>query len=122
MASATRNLIDLKSGDATRSGATTCHCQNLSLPSLAWYSYLSVQLKARLAILISKFSKIVGQMVEPNFHELYKKKMLTLTGKIMSDSSHILNEEYQLLPLKRRLRVPYARLNRFVIKVHQSVK
>ncbi len=73
--------------------------------------------------LISNCSKIVGQMLEPSFHELYKMKMLSLTGKIMSDSSHILYEEYQLLPSNRRLRVPFARLNRLRKSfVHQSVK
>ncbi len=89
----------------------------------AWYSCLSVQLKARLARLMSNCSKIVGQMLEPSFHELYKKKMLSLTGKIISDFSQILYEEYQLLPLNRRLRVPYARLNRLHTSfVHQVVK
>ncbi len=68
--------------------------------------------------LISNCSKIVGQMLEPSFHELNKKKMLSLTGNLYL----ILYEEYQLLPSNRRLREPYVWLNRLRQSfVHQSV-
>ncbi len=39
----------------------------------------------------------------------YTKKLPTLSGKILSDPSHILYEEYKFLPSNRRL--AYARLN-----------
>ncbi len=39
---------------------------------------------------------------------------------IMSDSSHILYKEYQLLPSNRRLRVSYDRLRKYF--VYQSEK
>ncbi len=41
--------------------------------------------------------------------KLERKKLPTLSGKIMSDPSHILYEKYTFLPSNRRLRV--ARLN-----------
>ncbi len=47
--------------------------------------------------------------LEPSFQDLYRKKLLTLSGKIMSDPSHILYEKYYFLPSNRRLRV--ARFN-----------
>ena len=34
-------------------------------------------------------------------------------NKIISDPSHIMHGEYELLPLGRRFRVPHCRLNRF---------
>lgn len=68
--------------------------------------------KVRLARLLRIRSKIVGQMLESSFQDVYIKKMLSPAGKIMSDPSHILYEEYQLLQSNRRLRVAYARMNR----------
>ncbi|KAM3860990.1 protein mono-ADP-ribosyltransferase PARP11-like [Diretmus argenteus] len=38
--------------------------------------------------------------------------MLSLADNMLSDPSHMLFEEYQLLPSNRRYRVPFARLNR----------
>lgn len=74
-------------------------------------------------IVLSLFiSKLVGQMLETNFHELYKNFFFPSQVKL-SDSPHILYEEYQLLPSNRRLRVRYARMNGLRKSfVHQSVK
>ncbi len=53
-----------------------------------------------------------------NFHW-----MLCLAGNITSDPSHILFEEYQLLPSHRGFSIPQARLNRLRNSfVPQSVK
>ncbi len=64
--------------------------------------------------------------LEPTFQNVYTKKCQTLSGKIMSDPSHILYEEYEILPSNRRLRVAYARLNWLCYVmlsfVYQSVK
>ena len=91
--------------------------------STAWYSCLSVQLKAWLGKLIRICSKIVGQTLETNVQAAHTKRMLSLAGNITSDPTHILFEEYQLLPSNRRFRVPRARLNRLRNSfVPQSVK
>ncbi len=60
-----------------------------------WYSCLSVQLKARLGRLISICSKIVGQTLEPIFKVAYTRRMFSLAGNILSDSTQILFEQQQ---------------------------
>lgn len=56
----------------------------------AWYSCLSVQLKARLGRLLSIRSKTVGQTPEPIFKAAYARRILSLEGNILHDPTHFI--------------------------------
>ena len=89
----------------------------------AWYSCLSVQLKARLGRLVRICSKIVGRTLETGFQEAHRRRILFLARRITSDPTHVLFKEFELLPSNRRFRVPQARLNRLRNSfVSQAVK
>ena len=88
----------------------------------AWYGSLSVQRTNQIGRLICVYSKIVGQALEPIFQAAYTKKMLSLARSITSDPTHVLFEEYELLPSNRRFRLPrYGRVKMKKAFVYQSV-
>ncbi len=77
-------------------------CNHVHLPSLSLthiYIYIYIYIGS------------LHDKLEPSFQVVYTKKLPTLSGKIMSDPSHILYEKYSFLPSNIRLRVAYARLN-----------
>lgn len=55
--------------------------------------------------------KILRQPVVSNYHEAHRKSMIKLANSIYSDSPHVLNSEYQLLPSNRRFRIPTIKHN-----------
>ena len=66
---------------------------------------LSVKDKAKLYNQINICSKINGLPVAHLFQEAHNKSMLS------TDVTHVLHREYQLLPSKRRFRVPSFKHN-----------
>ncbi len=55
-------------------------------------------------------------------HTLYMNNLLRLANNIVSDSNHVLHNEFESLPSNRRYRVP--RFNKVMLKhsfVHQAV-
>lgn len=87
-----------------------------------WYKCLSTALKSKLLHQMKICSKIVGQPLEKLYESAYHNNILRLANNIVSDPNHVLNSEYELLPLNRRYRVP--RFNRVRLRhsfVHQSI-
>ena len=79
----------------------------------AWYGNLSVQLKSKIGRLIQSAMKVMGRSEKLPMQSIYEQSVLRQAEKILSDQTHILHTEYQLLPSGRRFRVPTCRLNRF---------
>jgi hypothetical protein len=67
---------------------------------------VSTTLKAKLSQQLKICSKIVGHPLQTIYETAYHKNMLRLANNIVSNSSHVLNREYKLLPSKCRFRVP----------------
>ncbi len=57
--------------------------------------------------------KIMGVKQHPTPQALFEETVNRQAQKIISDPTHVLHSEYQLLPSGRRFRVPMCRLNRF---------
>lgn len=79
----------------------------------AWFGNLSVQLKSKLVWLMQTAWKIIGVRQHPSLQSTYEQAVRRQANKIITDPSHALHTEYQLLPAGRRFRVPRCRLNRF---------
>ena len=56
-----------------------------------------------------------------SFQTTHKKSMLRLANSISSDSTNVLNYEYQLLPSNRQFRVPSFRYNRLKNYLYMSL-
>ena len=72
--------------------------------STAWFNSLSVVYKNKLFSQIKICAKIIGRPVEGvlrSYKDAQTNSMLRLAKSISSDPSHVLNEEYQLLPSMR---------------------
>lgn len=79
----------------------------------AWFGNLSVQLKSKLVRLMQTAWKIIGVRQYPSLQSTYEQATLRQANRIVTDPSHVLHAEYQLLPSGRRFRVPCCRLNLF---------
>ncbi len=79
----------------------------------AWYGNLSVQLKTQINGLVQHAMKIMGVKDHVSLQTIYEQSILRHARKILSDQSHILHSEYELLPSGRRFRVPRSGLNRY---------
>ena len=76
----------------------------------AWYGNLTVQSKSQIARLLQTALKIMGVKKHPSLQNIYEQSIIRKAHKIVSDPTHILHPEFQLLP---RCRVPKSRLNRY---------
>ena len=79
----------------------------------AWYGNLTVQSRSQIAGLVRTAMKIMGVRNHPSLQMLYEQSVARQAQKIVSDPTHILHHEFQLLPSGRRFRVPRTRLNRY---------
>ena len=92
---------------------------NATVPSVlmyaacSFYGSLTVQLKSELERPHNICQRIVPNSTILSNDNVYMTRMKSLSEKIMKDTAHPLHHEFQLLPSGRRLRVPYARTNRF---------
>ena len=90
----------------------------------AWFGNLSVQLKAQLTRLTRRAMKIMGVGQHPTLQAVFDETIIRPKINI-SDLTHVLHPEYQLLPSGGRFRVPQCRLNRIknlLSPVYQSCK
>ena len=55
----------------------------------------------------------MGVRQHPTLQTVFDETIIRQAQKIISDPTHVLHPEYQLLPSGRRFRVPQCRLNRF---------
>ncbi len=79
----------------------------------AWYRNLSVQLKAQISHLLKNAMKIMGVKEHLSLQSISEQSIIKQAQKIVSDPTHTLQSEFQLLPSGRRFRVPRTRLNRY---------
>ena len=79
----------------------------------AWYGNLTVQSRSQITSLVRTAMKIMGVRNHPSLQMLYEQSVTRQAQKIVSDPTHILHQEFQLLPSGRRFRVPRTRLNRY---------
>ncbi len=84
----------------------------LTFNLVAWYGNLTVRNKNKLSGIVNTASKIVGCQLL-NLADLYRSAVKRKALSICTDPSHPLHEQFQMLPLGRRYRVPLARKNRF---------
>ena len=90
--------------------------------SIAWLSNLSAKNTSKLYNQLKVCSKIIRLPVAQAFQEAHNNSMLRLAKNIWSDSTHVLYNEYQLLPSNRRFRVHSFNHNRLKNSfVHQSI-
>ena len=83
----------------------------LSFCMQCWYNSLNLQNKNKLIKIVNVSSKIVGTILE-HPASINEEKTLSHVQKIISDSSHVLFNEYVLLPSGRRYKVPLLKSNR----------
>jgi hypothetical protein len=89
---------------------------------LSWFSSLTVQCKNKLTRLVTLSGKIIGQRME-SLDTIFERQTLKKVGKIMSNTEHILKDQYVFLPSGRRLRSKSARSKRTVNSfVHSSIR
>jgi len=79
----------------------------------SWYGNLTVQSKSQIARQIKIAMKIMGVKNYLPPQKIYEQSVIRQAQKIVSDPTHILHPEFQLLPSGRRFRVPKCRLNRY---------
>lgn len=78
-----------------------------------WYGNLTVQLKAKLGRLVKTALRIVGHQDQGYMQSLYEKSVLREALKILEDPTHILHQEFTLLPSGKRFRTLNCRLNKY---------
>ena len=77
-----------------------------------WYGNLPVQLKSKIGHLIQSAMKVIGRTEKLPLQSIYEQPVLRQAEKFLSDQTHVLHTEYQLLPSGRPYRVPTCKLNR----------
>ena len=76
-----------------------------------WYNSLSLQNKYKMIKIVNVSSKIVGTILD-HPDSINEEKSLLHAQKIISDPTHVLCNEYTLLPSVRRFKVPCFKSNR----------
>ena len=79
----------------------------------AWFGNLSAQSKSKLQRLVQTAMKVMGRTEKLSLESIYDQSVLRQAQRVLSDPSHILHMEYELLPSGRRYRIPKCKLNRF---------
>ena len=80
---------------------------------ICWYGSITVKQKNSLSKLIKLSSRITGSN-QKGLEELYQKQMLKRVDSILSNSSHPLQAEFQMLPSGSRFKLPRLKKNYFV--------
>ena len=78
-----------------------------------WFGNLAVKLKTQLQNLVKRAGKIIGMEPPCTLQEIFDSTVLKQGLKVTQDPSHILHNEFILLPSGRRYREPPWKLNRF---------
>ena len=79
----------------------------------AWFGCLTVQLKSRILKMVHTAMKVIGKKDLLSLQPIFEKKVISLAHKVLTDPSHILFSEYELLPSGRRFRASRYRSNRY---------
>ncbi len=79
---------------------------------ICWYGSITLKQKNSISRLIRVGSCITGSK-QKSLGELYQKQMLRRVESILSDSSHPLQAEFQMLPSGSRYKLPKLRTNRY---------
>ena len=86
-----------------------------SVPSfnmIMYYGNINIQRRNKLQRIVSMASKIIGKP-QKHLSGIYEERITNKAEKIISDPSHPLHSEFELLPSGRRFRVPTANRNIF---------
>lgn len=83
----------------------------LSFALAAWFGNLTLKNKNSLNKIVKWSSRLIGDP-QLNVETLYTKQLQRITSSILNDSSHPLHTEFQLLPSRRRFRIPRCRTKR----------
>ena len=89
----------------------TCIQSVITFNFLSWFNNLSIKNKSKILKIVNIANKITG--VQTYLELFYVDQVKNKVDNIVSDSSHILFNEYQYLPSGRRLRVPKSKSNRY---------
>ena len=84
----------------------------LSFNIVVWFGNLNMKNRGRLTRIIRVASKIVG-VGQYSLDDLYQTALRRKARRVVSDPTHPLHHEFQMLPLGRRYRVPCAKKNLF---------
>ena len=75
---------------------------------MSFFGGLSVKNKCKLNRVVNIGGKVVGER-QIGLNELYENRVKAKSAKIAADVSHVLAAKYDLLPSRRRYRVPLYR-------------
>ena len=79
----------------------------------AWNGNITVKLKIKLTRLVHMAMKVMGKNDYQTLQSIYEQTVFRQAQRIVTEPSHILHLEYELLPSGRRYRVTTCKLNRF---------
>lgn len=79
---------------------------------IVWFGNLSVKNKTRLTRVVNMAGKIIG-LGQYSLEDLYISAVRRKSLSIVSDPTHPLSDQFQLLPSGRRYRMPFAKKNAF---------
>ena len=83
----------------------------LTFSFMCWYACLTMDDKKKVDRVVRVCGKIVGES-QVSLSELYKKRCVQKANTIISDSNHVLAQNFVLLPSGKRFREPLYRLKR----------
>ena len=76
-----------------------------------WFGNLTVRPKAQLQNLVKRAGEIMGTQPPSSLKEIFEETVRKQGSKIAADPNHVLNMEYELLPLAKTYWLPFCRLN-----------
>ena len=76
-----------------------------------WFGNLTVRAKAQLQNLVKRAGEIMGTQPPSSLKEIFEETVRKQGSKIAADPNHVLNMEYELLPLGKTYWLPFCRLN-----------
>ena len=89
----------------------SCIQSVLTFSFICWFGNVSQKYKNKLQRVVNINSKITG-FKQSSVTALYEKQVHCKANKIINDSTHILYNEYVLLPSSRRFRTIISKTNR----------
>ena len=89
----------------------SCIQSVLTFSFICWFGNISQKDKNKLQRVVNISSKITG-LKQTSVTALYEKQVLRKANKIINDSTHILYNEYVILPSSRRFRTITSKTNR----------
>ena len=88
----------------------------LSFNIITWYGNVSGKNKVKLAREVNTASKLIGNN-QKQLSSIYKDALKRKSTQILYDPAHPLNQAFQKLPSRRRLKVPLAKTNIYLQKI-----